>query len=138
MWSRKMRPIIRLFWAGFRHQPRQSPTAGRVARTGPIMRGRWPWTGRRAKPPRGSVDAAAPSRGRLLRTVVVGGKGRSRPAYGRERDDHGGSFGGTGLLGHELVLHRASEGTAVRDAVRHPVQARSALGAAGMSAETCS
>jgi uncharacterized protein YbjT (DUF2867 family) len=45
-------------------------------------------------------------------------------------------FGGTGFLGQRLVRHLASEGTAVRVAVRHPDQARSALGAAGMERVT--
>jgi NADH dehydrogenase len=36
-------------------------------------------------------------------------------------------FGGTGFLGQRLVRRLASEGTAVRIAVRHPDQARSTL-----------
>src|SRR2546422_11561968 len=45
-------------------------------------------------------------------------------------------FGGTGFLGQRLVQRLASEGAAVRVAVRHPDQARSALGAAGMERGT--
>ena len=41
-------------------------------------------------------------------------------------------FGGTGFLGQRLVRRLASEGVAVRVAVRHADQARTALGAAGM------
>ena len=41
-------------------------------------------------------------------------------------------FGGTGFLGQRLVRRLASEGTAVRVAVRHPDQAPSALHAAAM------
>ena len=40
-------------------------------------------------------------------------------------------FGGTGFLGQRLVRRLAAEGAAVRVAVRHPDQARSALRAAG-------
>jgi uncharacterized protein YbjT (DUF2867 family) len=40
-------------------------------------------------------------------------------------------FGGTGFLGQRVVRRLASEGTAVRVAVRHPDQARSVLGATG-------
>ena len=45
-------------------------------------------------------------------------------------------FGGTGFLGQRLVRRLASEGTAVRVAVRHPDQARKVLGAAGMDRVT--
>jgi uncharacterized protein YbjT (DUF2867 family) len=45
-------------------------------------------------------------------------------------------FGGTGFLGQRLVRRLASEGAAVRVAVRHPDQARSALGTAGMERVT--
>ncbi len=45
-------------------------------------------------------------------------------------------FGGTGFPGQRLVRRLASEGTAVRVAVRHPDQARSALPAAGMERVT--
>jgi uncharacterized protein YbjT (DUF2867 family) len=45
-------------------------------------------------------------------------------------------FGGTGFLGQRLVRHLASQGTAVRVAVRHPDQARSAFGAPGMERVT--
>ena len=45
-------------------------------------------------------------------------------------------FGGTGFLGQRLVRRLASEGTAVRVVVRHPDQARSTLGAAGMERVT--
>jgi uncharacterized protein YbjT (DUF2867 family) len=45
-------------------------------------------------------------------------------------------FGGTGFLGQRLVRHLASQGTAVRVAVRRPDQARSAFGAAGMERVT--
>lgn len=45
-------------------------------------------------------------------------------------------FGGTGFLGQRLVRRLASEGTAVRVAVRHPDQARNALPAAGMERVT--
>ena len=41
-------------------------------------------------------------------------------------------FGGTGFLGRRLVRRLVAEGTAVRVAVRHPDQARSALRAAGL------
>ena len=41
-------------------------------------------------------------------------------------------FGGTGFLGQRLVRRLASEGVAVRVAVRHADQVRVALGAAGM------
>jgi NADH dehydrogenase len=41
-------------------------------------------------------------------------------------------FGGTGFLGQRLVRRLASEGVAVRVAVRHADQARVAFGAAGM------
>lgn len=45
-------------------------------------------------------------------------------------------FGGTGFLGQRLVRRLASEGTAVRVAVRHPDQARSALRASGVEPVT--
>jgi uncharacterized protein YbjT (DUF2867 family) len=45
-------------------------------------------------------------------------------------------FGGMGFLGQCFVRRLASEGTAVRVAVRHPDQARSALRAAGMERVT--
>ena len=45
-------------------------------------------------------------------------------------------FGGTGFLGRRLVRRLAADGTAVRVAVRHPDQALSALGAAGMERVT--
>src|SRR5262249_17922476 len=45
-------------------------------------------------------------------------------------------FGGTGFLGLRLVRRLASEGTAVRVAVRHPERARSALRARGMERVT--
>jgi uncharacterized protein YbjT (DUF2867 family) len=41
-------------------------------------------------------------------------------------------FGGTGFLGRRLVRRLLADGTAVRVAVRHPEQARSALGAMGL------
>lgn len=41
-------------------------------------------------------------------------------------------FGGTGFLGRRLVRRLVSNGTAVRVAVRHPEQARGALGAADL------
>src|SRR5438309_4771005 len=41
-------------------------------------------------------------------------------------------FGGTGFLGRRIVRRLASDGTAVRVAVRHPDQARSALGSTDM------
>jgi NADH dehydrogenase len=45
-------------------------------------------------------------------------------------------FGGTGFLGRRLVRRLASEGAAVRVAVRHPDQARSALRAPGLERVT--
>jgi uncharacterized protein YbjT (DUF2867 family) len=45
-------------------------------------------------------------------------------------------FGGTGFLGQRLVRRLASEGAAVRVAVRHSDQARSVLGAGGMERVT--
>src|SRR6202171_4307898 len=45
-------------------------------------------------------------------------------------------FGGTGFLGRRLVQRLAADGAAVRVAVRHPDQARSAFGAAGMERVT--
>ncbi len=45
-------------------------------------------------------------------------------------------FGGTGFLGTRLVRRLATEGTAVRVAVRHPDLARSALRAAGLDRVT--
>ena len=45
-------------------------------------------------------------------------------------------FGGTGFLGRRLVRRLATEGTAVRVAVRHPDLARSALRAAGLDRVT--